>query len=50
MGWIRICDKNSLNDGDIKEFDHNDIKILITMIRDKIYATDRICTHAYADL
>ncbi len=50
MGWIKVCDENSLTDGDFKEFDHNDTKILITRIKDKIYATDRICTHAYADL
>jgi nitrite reductase/ring-hydroxylating ferredoxin subunit len=50
MGWIKICDENSLNDGDLREFDYNDIKILIARVKDKIYATDRICTHAYADL
>ena len=50
MGWIRLCDENSLNDGDLKGFDHNDTKILIARLKDKIYATDRLCTHAYADL
>jgi len=50
MGWVRIIDENSLNEGDIKEFDHNDTKILIAKIKGRIYATDRICTHAYADL
>ena len=50
MGWIRVCDEKSLNDGDLKEFDHNDTKILIARLKGKIFATDRICTHAYADL
>jgi 3-phenylpropionate/trans-cinnamate dioxygenase ferredoxin component len=50
MGWIRVCDENSLNSGDLKEFDHNDTKILVARLKDKIYATDRICTHAFADL
>ncbi len=50
MKWIKICDVNSLNDGDLKEFDHNDTKMIIAKIKDKIYATDRVCTHAYASL
>ena len=50
MGWIRVCEENSLNDGDLKEFDHIDTRILVAKLKDKIYATDRICTHAYADL
>ncbi len=50
MGWIRVCEEDSLNDGYLKEFDHNDAKILIARIKDKIYATDRVCTHAHADL
>ena len=29
---------------------HNNKKILITKVQDKIYATDGICTHEYADL
>ncbi|MEJ7640811.1 MAG: hypothetical protein WKF36_01310 [Candidatus Nitrosocosmicus sp.] len=37
MGWIRVCEENSLNDGDLKEFDHNDAKILIARLKDKIY-------------
>jgi 3-phenylpropionate/trans-cinnamate dioxygenase ferredoxin component len=31
-------------------FDHDDKKILLTNFNGKIYATDRICTHAEADL
>ena len=32
------------------DFDYNDKKILLVNINNKIYASDRICTHAYADL
>ena len=32
------------------DFDFNDKKILLVNINNTIYATDRICTHAYADL
>ncbi|CAN5441049.1 non-heme iron oxygenase ferredoxin subunit [soil metagenome] len=48
--WIKVCEIKTLNSGDMLDFDHNDKKILITKIKNKIYATDRICTHAYADL
>jgi 3-phenylpropionate/trans-cinnamate dioxygenase ferredoxin subunit len=53
MGWVRAC---NLNNGDLISFDYNNNdknknkKILIAKIQDKIYATDGICTHEYADL
>jgi 3-phenylpropionate/trans-cinnamate dioxygenase ferredoxin component len=48
--WIKVCDIKSLKNGDLLDFDMEDKKILISKIKDKVYATDRICTHAYADL
>jgi nitrite reductase/ring-hydroxylating ferredoxin subunit len=48
--WIKVCDIKSLKNGDLLDFDMKDKKILISKIKDKVYATDRICTHAYADL
>ena len=48
--WMKVCDTKSLKNGDLLEFDMEDKKILISKIKDKVYATDRICTHAYADL
>ncbi|HEY9491515.1 MAG TPA: Rieske 2Fe-2S domain-containing protein [Nitrososphaeraceae archaeon] len=48
--WIKVCKENSLKNGDLLDFDFGDKNILIAKARDKIYATDRICTHAYADL
>lgn len=54
MEWIRTCNANSLSNGDLISFDYNknnkNRKILIAKIQDKIYATDGICTHEYADL
>lgn len=32
------------------DFDYEDKKILVVNVGNRIYATDRICTHAYADL
>ncbi|HYZ49845.1 MAG TPA: Rieske 2Fe-2S domain-containing protein [Nitrososphaeraceae archaeon] len=48
--WIKVCDAKSLKNGDLLDFDMEDKKFLISKLRDKVYATDRICTHAYADL
>jgi 3-phenylpropionate/trans-cinnamate dioxygenase ferredoxin component len=48
--WIKVCDVKSMKNGDLLDFDIDDKKILISKSRDKVYATDRICTHAYADL
>ena len=54
MKWIRVCNANSISNGDLVSFDYNynnnHKKILITKVQDKIYATDGICTHEYADL
>jgi nitrite reductase/ring-hydroxylating ferredoxin subunit len=50
MGWIRVSDTNSLSNGDLIGFDYNNKKIMIAKTQGKIYATDAICTHEYADL
>jgi nitrite reductase/ring-hydroxylating ferredoxin subunit len=48
--WIKACEMKELNNSELLGFDFNEKKILISKIRDRVYATDRICTHAYADL
>jgi 3-phenylpropionate/trans-cinnamate dioxygenase ferredoxin component len=48
--WIKVCDMKTLKNGDLLDFDMEDKKILISKTKGKVYATDRICTHAYADL
>jgi 3-phenylpropionate/trans-cinnamate dioxygenase ferredoxin component len=57
---LRVCDEKAMKDGDIMGFDcevsvDNDKRkankrLLIAKIGGKIYATDGICTHQYADL
>ena len=49
-GWVKVCDEKSLKDGDMFDFDYGGRKILLAKAGGKVYATDRICTHAYADL
>ena len=50
MTWIKICDLNSLDNNNIVSFDHDGKEIIVVKAGDNIYATDRICTHAFADL
>jgi nitrite reductase/ring-hydroxylating ferredoxin subunit len=48
--WIRACKTEDLKNSNPLDFDYEDKKILIMNVDNRIYATDRICTHAYADL
>lgn len=48
--WVKVCEEKSLKDGDLFDFDHNDNQIMIVKTKNSLYALDRICTHAYADL
>jgi 3-phenylpropionate/trans-cinnamate dioxygenase ferredoxin subunit len=48
--WIKVGSEKSLKNGDIIDFDHGSKKILVAKIAGNLYAADRICTHAYADL
>ena len=48
--WVKVGGEKALKNGEMIDFDHGSKKILIAKIADKVYATDRICTHAYADL
>lgn len=52
MPWTKVCETNSLADGDLVSFNYGDSnkRLLITRINRKVYATDGICTHAYAEL
>jgi 3-phenylpropionate/trans-cinnamate dioxygenase ferredoxin component len=52
MGWTKVSDANSLKNGDLVSFNYDDSnrKLLIARINGKLYATDGICTHAYAEL
>ena len=48
--WIKACTIDILGEGQMFSLDHNDKKILLSNTNGKILATDRICTHAEADL
>ena len=48
--WVNVCKLNQLKKGEMIDFDYKDKKILLANLDGKIYASDRICTHADADL
>ena len=48
--WIKVCNINEINDGQMFSFNFGEKKILLSNINNKIYAIDRICTHSNADL
>ncbi len=48
--WIKACKLDQVPEGQMFGFTHNDKQILLANLKGKIYATDRICTHAEADL
>ena len=48
--WVKACGIQKLGKGELFGFDYHDKKLLLTNFNGKIYATDRICTHAEADL
>jgi nitrite reductase/ring-hydroxylating ferredoxin subunit len=48
--WIKVCESKALKDGEVLDFDHGERKILVARAGGQVFATDRICTHAYADL
>lgn len=48
--WVKACAQDQLGTNDMLSFDVEEKKLLITNLGGKIFATDRICTHAEADL
>ncbi len=50
VDWVKACNKNEVGNGELFSFDHKEKKILLANLDGKFFATDRICTHAEADL
>jgi len=48
--WVKACSLDNVGKGQLYDFENNEKKILLANLNGKIYATDRICTHAEADL
>ncbi len=48
--FTELCTTKDLNEGDIKPFDVGDKRVMLVKHNGRIFALDRICTHANADL
>jgi len=48
--WIKACDVNQVGKNEMYSFDFEQKRLMITNLNGTLYATDRICTHAEADL
>ena len=48
--WVKVCSTSGLKKGDMIDFDYKEKKMMLANINGKIYAADRTCTHADADL
>ncbi len=48
--WVSVCKSGELGKGEMLDFDYEDKKILVANLDGKVYASDRMCTHADADL
>jgi nitrite reductase/ring-hydroxylating ferredoxin subunit len=48
--WVAVGSRGELNEGAMKAVDLGDLQIAIYNVEGEIYATDNICTHAFAML
>ncbi|HJU13389.1 MAG TPA: non-heme iron oxygenase ferredoxin subunit [Candidatus Nitrosotalea sp.] len=48
--WVKVCSTSDLKKGEMIDFDYKEKKLLLANINGKVYAADRTCTHADADL
>lgn len=48
LTWVEIPEASDLNDGEMIGLDIGDMQIAIYKVDGEFYATDNICTHAYA--
>jgi naphthalene 1,2-dioxygenase system ferredoxin subunit len=49
-GWVKAADRNALADGEVIGVIVNGREVALYELDGAIYATDDICTHAYAKL
>ena len=49
-GWHKVAGKSELAEGEVLGVSVDDKQIAVYLVGGEIYATDNICTHAYACL
>lgn len=48
--WVKVAKEGDLSDGDMMAVAVDDLQIALYKVDGVLYATDNICTHAYAML
>ena len=43
--WTHVCTLDAIDDEDVMRFDHNSHTYAVYRYKDKVYATDGLCTH-----
>jgi MocE subfamily Rieske [2Fe-2S] domain protein len=46
--WIQVCAADNLSEGSMVGIEHGDLHIAVYNVEGEYYATDNICTHAFA--
>ncbi|MGB8842656.1 MAG: non-heme iron oxygenase ferredoxin subunit [Aliidongia sp.] len=48
--WVKIAQTADFADGDVRAVEYGGTALAIYRVDDRFFATDNICTHAYAQL
>ena len=48
--WVSVADQGSINEGEMKGVTVGSTEIALYNLKGEIYATDNLCTHAFAFL
>lgn len=47
---MRVCGSDEISEGQVLAIECNDTKLMLVREADRVYASERTCTHAEADL
>lgn len=46
--WLTLCGLSDLQDDTVTPFEIDDNRVAVYLIGNKVYATDNVCSHAFA--
>lgn len=48
MTWVKLCQTDDIDEGDMRAFEIRDVRIALYNVDGNYYATNNVCTHAFA--
>lgn len=48
IDWTDLCPRGELEDGNMYPFEVDGRRVLLCVVDDKVYATNNVCSHAFA--